>query len=333
MEIAQVLADIYGFDGEPKVETLRGPGINNQVMEVRSGGAAYVLKQYQTHSREETILYEHRLLAWLNTQPLPFRVPVPHPARTGATLWWHEGRAHALFALLEGEAVWPPSLSQLEQIGAALARLHGALADYPMQPRPGLYGHGALDRIHPVLPNPAAVDAAMLGLGDSGPLVDDLGWWRDEVGRVARFVEAHYAALPHQVIHGDFVPSNTLFVGDQLTAVLDFDLALPDARVMDIASGLGSAMRVEDQPQPWDQAEAFCRGYGSVQRLTPAEVAALPDLMALRDVVATIWWLGRSLAAGDVTGEVGRIGKTRQRQAWRVDHGAALVDRCACWLA
>src|SRR5690606_30172167 len=100
------------------------------------------------------------------------------------------------------------------------------------------------------------------------PLVDDLGWWRDEVGRVTRFVAAHYAALPHQVIHGDFTPSNTLFVDDRLTAVLDFDMAVPDARAMDVAAGLTFAMRVDEQPDPWGQAVAFCRGYGAVQRLS-----------------------------------------------------------------
>jgi hypothetical protein len=43
-------------------------------------------------------------------------------------------------------------------------------------------------------------------------------------------------------------------------------------------------------------AAAYCRGFARTGTLTDAEIAALPNLMILRNVVATVWWLGRDLA-------------------------------------
>lgn len=332
MGMADALAAVYDLGAAPTVEPLHGPGINNRVWAVDAGGASYVLKQYQTHSRGETILYEHRLLAWLAARPLPFQAPVAQRTRRGETLWWHGRMAYALFPRLAGAAVWPPALGHLEQIGAALAHLHRTLADYPREPRPGLYGYGDLGRVHPALPQPERLDTAMLGIEDTGVAQDDLRWWQGEVGRLARFADTVYRRLPQQVIHGDYAPSNTLFVGGRLAAVVDFDMALPDVRAMDVAAGLTFAMRVDEMPGPLGRAAAFCDGYGAVQRLAAVEVAALPDLMALRDVVSTVWWLGRGLAAGDVRGALGRIAKTRRRRRWGIDHQADLAVCCAAGL-
>lgn len=328
MDIAEALAAAYDLGPDAAVLPLHGPGINNRVLEVRSGGASYVLKQYQTHDRGVTILYEHRLLAWLDAQALPFRVPVARRTRAGVTLWWHEGVVYALFPRLAGQPVWPPNLGHLEQIGAALAQLHQVLARYPQEERPGLRGYGDLAYVHPALPHPAQIDASVLGLDAADPVREELGWWQDEVERLARFAATDYRRLPYQVIHGDYAPSNTLFVEDRLAAVLDFDMVLPDARAMDVAAGLTFAMRVDEWPDPLARAAAFCQGYGAVQPLTAGEVAALPDLMALRDVVSTIWWLGRGLAAGDVRSAVGRIAKTRRQREWCAANGAALVACC-----
>lgn len=332
MGMADALAAAYDLGAAPTVEPLHGPGINNRVWAVSAGDEAYVLKQYQTHSRGGTILYEHRLLAWLAMRSLPFQIPTVQYTRRGETLWWYEGVGYALFPRLGGAAVWPPTLGHLEQIGAALAHLHQTLVDYPREPRPGLYGYGDLGRVHPALPQPEQLGAAMLGLDETGVVQDDLSWWQGEVGRLARFADTVYRRLPQQVIHGDYAPSNTLFVGDRLAAVVDFDMALPDVRAMDVAAGLTFALRVDEMPGPLARAAAFCGGYGAVQRLTAAEVAALPDLMALRDVVSTVWWLGRGLAAGDVRSALGRIVQARRRRRWGIEHQADLVACCEAGL-
>jgi len=54
----------------------------------------------------------------------------------------------------------------------------------------------------------------------------------------------HQRPSIQKVIHGDFTPSNTLHAGGRLTGIIDFEFAGPDARAMDVASGLYFCLRV-----------------------------------------------------------------------------------------
>jgi homoserine kinase type II len=221
---------------------------------------------------------------------------------------------------------------QLVEVGAALAHLHRTLAGYGTAARAGWTGFDALDQIHPRLPQPERMDALSLGLVDRPKLVEELAWLRQEIARTAEFLAKGYRLLPRQVIHGDFAPSNTLFDQGRLTAVLDFEMALPDVRAIDVASGLIFSMRLWENQVPWPRADAFCQGYGRVQKLMPTEVAALPALMALLHVVSTIWWFGRGLAEGAVNDQLWRLERMRAAQAWQGLHGDELAARAQTWL-
>jgi hypothetical protein len=59
---------------------------------------------------------------------------------------------------------------------------------------------------------------------------------------------------------------------------------------------------------------AYCRSYGSNLRLEEAEFDALPNLLTLRDVVSTIWWMGCRIAAGAGDGQFGRVARARQQR-------------------
>lgn len=59
---------------------------------------------------------------------------------------------------------------------------------------------------------------------------------RDALGTVERNLSASRVdALPATVVHGDFTRWNLLFVADQLTGVIDFDLTHLDSRAADLA--------------------------------------------------------------------------------------------------
>ena len=84
-------------------------------------------------------------------------------------------------------------------------------------------------------------------------------------------------------------------------------------------------IRQLDPPESLALAGALGRGYARTNRLTAAEIAALPRLMILREVVGAIWWLGRALAAGDVRLRLAQFAELRQLIGWLDAHGAALV--------
>jgi Ser/Thr protein kinase RdoA (MazF antagonist) len=59
-------------------------------------------------------------------------------------------------------------------------------------------------------------------------------------------------------------------------------------------------MRLWENPQPLVNAEAFCRGYAQKQRLTAAEIAAIPWLMRLRN--ASIWLHALAICGSSLLG-------------------------------
>jgi Ser/Thr protein kinase RdoA (MazF antagonist) len=134
------------------------------------------------------------------------------------------------------------------------------------------------------------------------------------------WVAAEYRSLPQQVIHGDYGPGNTLADTGQLTAILDFEMALPDARAMDVAAGLTFSMRPWENPRPLEMAAVFLQGYREWVQLTPAEVAALPWLMRLRNAVSVLWRLGQGLTTGDATPGLQRIEEARWFSQWLHHH-------------
>ncbi|MCB0094497.1 MAG: phosphotransferase [Caldilineaceae bacterium] len=280
---------------------LPGVGTNNHNQGLHTGAGDYVWRTYHTHADAATILYEHKLLAWLNQQPLSFAVPAPVPMKNGQTLCHTEAGFHALFPWLPGVPPDRKDPSHMVAVGAALGELHTVLHGASTAPRPGLAGYAALAQIHPGLPEPWALTPA--GLPPMAPPLAPaeidalLSHWRAELIAIKQWTASQYAALPVQVIHGDFTPGNMLIVGKRVAAILDFDFAIPDARAVDVAAGLYYVMSVWENPEPWPVAAAFCQGYSRHVQLTHAEIAALPWLMRLRNAVSAIYRLGKHVAA------------------------------------
>lgn len=305
-------------------------GINNQVRAVDTGAGRFLWKGYLTHTDPARILAEHRLLGWLAEAGLPFGTPTPLPDNSGATLLPAPGGKgwRALFAWLPGASLARRDPATIAALGAALGTLHGALARLPPALDPPLTPNGDLAHIHPLITDPYGLTPTLLGLPEIAPYTGQLAAWRTVVAEVGAFIAGPYAALPRQVIHGDFGPGNALAFGDEITALLDFEFALREARAIDLASGLAMTLRIWqlDPPESLALAAALCRGYAGTAGLTAAEVAALPDLLLLREVVGAIWWLGRALATGDVRPRLDRFADLHALIAWLREHRAAFSD-------
>ena len=124
--------------------------------------------------------------------------------------------------------------------------------------------------------------------------------------------------LPHQMIHGDYAPVNTLYLNGRVTAVVDFELAAPDVHATDVAAGLRSALRLWQPEKQWHVGASLVRGYTRYVSMTPLEMASMSNLLLLRDIASTIWWLGRELAEG--APRIERLRELRQLTAWLHNH-------------
>jgi Ser/Thr protein kinase RdoA (MazF antagonist) len=116
--------------------------------------------------------------------------------------------------------------------------------------------------------------------------------WREDIERwhlpFQQRLRPHLAALEPLWTHNDLHASNLLWRGGQVSTVLDFGLADRAFAVHDLATA------IERNAVEWleldavgtaavhvDAALALLEGYQEIRKLTEAECAALPDLLAL----------------------------------------------------
>ncbi len=141
---------------------------------------------------------------------------------------------------------------------------------------------------------------------------------------LAERVATLYATLPRQVVHRGFDGTDLLMDGGRVIAILDFEFAAPDLRALDLAVALTQFTRILTEVGR-RRAGAFVRAYMAAFPLTPAEMAALPDLMRLFRSVSLIAREGRR--------QQGRAGgRDVQGRAERLLHLDTWLQENAPWM-
>jgi hydroxylysine kinase len=156
-----------------------------------------------------------------------------------------------------------PTADQLFEFGAMQGRLAAALEDFrhPAAKREIAWSVEHLAGLRPMLefaPDLAPAFERFVGLGDT------------------------IAALPHQVVHNDLTPDNVLVspgstTGEPFVAgIIDFGDTLYTARAIDLAV---AASYLLDPEVGLASIEPLVEGYRTRNRLEPAELELLPDLI------------------------------------------------------
>ena len=292
-------------------------GTNNALLLVRAGGEAFVLRRYGNLPADR-VRAEHRLLSHVSMLALPFAVPSPVPARDGATVVADPGGALALFHHLPGRALRRDEPGAAELAARALAVLDTTLSTVPLALAPVDWRGLALGAVHPGVDD---VDALAVELAAALPGHDGPRWLLDRHARADAAAAALARTLPAQVTHGDLAPANLLVGDGGVTAVLDFEIAGVDLRVMDLVVGLLQCTGWPEDPASADRVRAFARAYLEVLPLTPAELDAVPDLMRLRTLGSAVWRAGRWRRGQSTLDEVRE----------RLDAGLALEEQLPRW--
>ncbi|MFP4154295.1 MAG: homoserine kinase [Halothiobacillaceae bacterium] len=244
-------------------------GIENTNYFVDTRDRRMVLTLFEHHEPEE-LRYFLGLMAHLAEQG----VPTAHPLadRDGNYLGTLNGKPAALVQRLAGSSVEEPEPEHCASVGAELARLHLAGADYP--------GHRPPDRGPAWWFETSRRLMPQLDQADRQLLESELAYQRDH----------RLDALPRGVIHADLFRDNVLFDGPTLTGIIDLYYACNDAWAYDLAVTVNDWCSREDGSLAPERTAPLLAAYSDVRPLTDAEAAAWPAMLrgaALR------FWLSR----------------------------------------
>lgn len=242
----------------------------------------YILTMYEGRTEVSDLPFFLDLLDHLAANGCP--VPRTIHDRGGASHRYHDGKALALIEFLPGVSVSDPTSAQAHAVGAALAQIHLASADFPARRENSMglpawrqllreCGTEGLQSIHPEL---AAIVERELALLSAV-------WPRD---------------LPQGVIHADLFPDNVLMLGARVTGLIDFYFACTDITAYDLAVTHAAWCFSADGRNflPLLSA-ALLEGYESIRPLSNDERAAMPVLArgaALRFLATRAYdWMNR----------------------------------------
>ena len=254
----------------------------NYFVDTRAGHGVHhcVLTLFERLTFEQLPFYL-RLMKHLADRGIP--VPGPKADASGAILHTLCGKPAAVVDRLRGRHHLAPDTAHCASVGAMLARMHLAGADFPLH-QPNLRG---------------------------------LAWWAETVPAVAPFLtpnqrelieaelafaqqvggSAAFAALPRGAIHADLFRDNVMFdsgpEGDELTGVFDFYFAAIDTFLFDIAVCLNDwCIDLDSGRLDEERAAAFVTAYDRVRPLTSGERRLMPAQMragALRFWISRLW--------------------------------------------
>lgn len=270
--------------GETRYQSLSE---TNFVWHVTGNSRAFILKEVGKVNPqgkiEDKLAADFEAWTYLHSRGIPVALPIP----TGAGQPWVlvDGQYYSLFPELPSR---PDPESPLEQvqanIGAAIARLHRALADYP----------GPIHSWTMRLPERIFNEALGVILRYLNP--DEKEKLEEVLNSVKEPMLRALSGLPTQFIHGDCHGGNILLDGVEVSGLIDLDHMPTGPRLYDLSYYLnGPAREIYKQPEREDWffkqvLPAFLKGYQSVTPLQNSEKEALPYLMMGVDLIMAGWF-------------------------------------------
>ena len=276
------------------------------------------------------VAFTHQLQLTLAGQ----NFPLPHLLGTrddnNSMLVW-ESNIYEMFEYIEGTG-YDASLDATFNAGRILGLYHKLLQDFrsDYQPPQGSY-HGA-----------SAIQQSIRNTVTSLPMekrpsADEL---TETVGALEKAYTTCAAASDKlglrnwqsQIVHGDWHPGNMLFRGGHVVAVIDYDAARLQQRVIDFANGalqfsiLGGGEDPTTWPEYLDRTrfKRFLRGYDSVNVISTAELKAVPFLMCEAMIAEAVLPIAATGSFGRLDG-FGFLIMVRRKTDWILQHLSELI--------
>jgi len=236
-------------------------GVENSNYLIHTEAGRYILTLYEKRVAPQDLPYFLALMEHLAARGI--NCPLPVRDREGRTLRQLAGKPSALITFLDGISVRRASIEQCASLSQALARLHVAGESFPMRRTNNLSLTGWAPLFNAIADRANGIIPGLAG----------------EIGRELTELAQHWpAGLAEGVIHADLFPDNVLFLGAQVSGLIDFYFACNDMLAYDIAICLNAWCFEADASFNITKARALLQAYESVRPLSDAELDALPTL-------------------------------------------------------
>ena len=239
-------------------------GVENSNFLLETTSGRYILTLYEKRVDPNDLPFFMGVMDALVSDDFP--APEPIQGKDGSALQTLKGKPAAIVSFLKGMSPRKPNVSQCQQIGAAMARMHLSLQDSPLSRENSLSISAWPDLFEgrDAVAASLAPNLATLIEGDLQRLYDQ---WPDP------------DELPKGVIHADLFPDNAFFLGPDFSGVIDFYFACTDMLAYDVAILLNAWCFEGRGEFNMTKGQALFRGYCSVRQFTEAELQALPALI------------------------------------------------------
>jgi len=236
-------------------------GVENSNYLLKTDKSQFILTLYEKRVDAKDLPFFIELMEHLSSAGV--RCPVPVKDCNGQILQKLAGRPATIVTFLEGTSRRYPNVKKCYALGSILAAFHlksenfrgtrkNALGPNGWQPLLSSITHIPDDMPHDLLQNAQiALDNILIS-------------WPKH--------------LPSGYIHADLFPNNVLFVGDELTGIIDFYFAAQDLYSYDLAVCLNSWCFDPDGCFNITKSHAILKGYQDSRPLTIDEKATLSIL-------------------------------------------------------
>ena len=231
----------------------------------------FVLTLFESIAPDELAFYSE-LTRYLNARNLP--VPAPLSDRDGVVLHQLQDKPALLVPRYPGEHPEQPTMAQCQAIGRAMAELHQACLQ-------AAFDHESIRSLHWLKQLAGELQQHPKLASDDQPLLQIA---RQLIEKVST------CSLPRAIIHGDLFRDNALFVGDRLSAIIDFNSAGNGYLLLDLAVLVNDWCSRSDGSLDEALSEALLAAYQQVRPLQTDEQALWQDFLC---VAATRFWLSR----------------------------------------
>jgi homoserine kinase type II len=288
----ETLMKAYDFGPWQSVDLL--PAGKSQHYRITTDGGEYIVRRSNSSRTLTEVRFEHALVAHLRNSGFP--APVFVPGVRGEAPVVLNGNLYSASVFVKGSPYQAENVEHLREAARTLAKYHRIVASFGLLPprlREPFLSETLRERLA-AIPSPETISDFSARYGDRDPRIPDLlaslPYVLERGGTVLGLLDHLYPDLPKLVIHGGCRRGSTLFRGDRLVAMLDFDSARLEARVLDLAIAFhdfGKVWGDRGSPNfkvPLDLriVSEFLDAYEEINPLEEAEIEALPTLLAAR---------------------------------------------------